>query len=569
MEQWSGVHDYSCGRASPRPAPGRELWRRIRYGSVTAVRAVVASLLATIGLVVVVAGPASAHANVVNGDIVCGTGQQAGQYVITWTIANDYNLTETATLVSATGGTGTVSGSPVGIAASPGTPYKTGTMTQLLPLSTSGTISLTVSGLWSDKYTQDDSGTATLDAHPGCTSTTTTHSSLTGSATLGSTGSVTDTATVTGNPEAGAPTGKVNFYWCYNASSSPTNCTDTTGSPTAAGTPSLTTGTPSADQSQATSTGFTPSKAGYYCFFAKYVGDSKYNSSSENLGNTDQASVECFRVTAVPSTTTTHSSTTGSVALGSSGAVTDTVTVTGNSTGGAPTGTVNFYWCYDPSTSPTGCNSSGTAAGSPGLTTGTPTANQSQAGSTPFTPGKVGFYCFFASYGGDNNYAPSSENLGNPDQASVECFHITQASSATTTHSSTTGSVTLGASGSVTDTVTVTGNSAGGAPTGNVSFYWCYSASSAPDGLQRVGHRCGTPGLTTGTPTANQSQATSTGVHPVEGRLLLLLRHLRRGQQLHRVVGGPLQHRTRPPSSASTSPRPRPPPPRRAPPPGR
>ena len=49
--------------------------------------------------------------------------------------------------------------------------------------------------------------------------------------------------------------------------------------------------------------------------------------------------------------------------LGASGSVTDTVTVTGNGTGGAPTGNVSFYWCYDASSRPTGCNSSGTAAG--------------------------------------------------------------------------------------------------------------------------------------------------------------------------------------------------------------
>ena len=329
--------------------------------------------------------------------------------------------------------------------------------------------------------------------------------------TLGASGSVTDTVTVSGNSTGGAPTGNVSFYWCYDASSSPTGCNS---SGNAAGSPGLTTGTPTADQSQATSTGFTPGNAGFYCFFATYGGDNNYSGSSENLANPDQAALECFHITQASSATTTQSSTTGSVTLGASGSVTDTVTVSGNSTGGAPTGNVSFYWCYNASSSPTGCNSSGTAAGSPGLTTGTPTADQSQATSTGFTPGNAGYYCFFATYGGDNNYTGSSEDLTNPDQAALECFHITKAPSTTTTHSSQTGSAVLGATGSVTDTATVSGNSTGGAPTGNVSFYWCYDASSSPTGCNSSGNAAGSPGLTTGTPTADQSQATSTGFTP-------------------------------------------------------
>src|SRR5665213_2478502 len=51
---------------------------------------------------------ASAHANIVNGLSTCTN----GTYSITWTVHNDWNLVDTVTLVSSSGG-GTVSGLPV------------------------------------------------------------------------------------------------------------------------------------------------------------------------------------------------------------------------------------------------------------------------------------------------------------------------------------------------------------------------------------------------------------------------------------------------------------------------
>jgi len=345
-------------------------------------------------------------------------------------------------------------------------------------------------------------------------STTTTKQSVSGgSVTLGASGPVTDTATVKGNAAGGAPTGTVSFYWCYSASASPTSCSTSTPGVTPAGTPTLTTG--SGDQSKATSTGFTPSEAGDYCFFATYIGNSIYNGSSD----TSTAS-ECFTVNKIASTTATQQSVSGgSVTLGTSGPVTDTATVTGNAAGGAPTGTVSFYWCYSASASPTSCRATthgATPAGTPTLTTGTPSADQSQATSTGFTPSMAGDYCFFATYVGSSIYQGSSDT-----STSTECFTINRIASSTATQQSVSGgSVTLGASGKVTDTATVTGNAAGDAPNGTVSFYWCYSASVSPTSCNSTtagATPAGTRTLTNGSPSVDQSTATSTGFTPSKG----------------------------------------------------
>jgi len=63
----------------------------------------------------------------------------------------------------------------------------------------------------------------------------------------------------------------------------------------------------------------------------------------------------------------------------------------------------------------------------------------------------------------------------------AECFSVTAAKSTTSTQQTITesgpASIVIGAQGSVSDTVTVLGNSTGGPPTGSVSFYICYFPS--------------------------------------------------------------------------------------------
>lgn len=93
--------------------------------------------------VVVLAGPASAHANVVTGTSVC---QDNGKYAVTWTIANDYALPETAS--------SRLGNVQIG---------KNGSKTQNETVAGSTThLSLAVKGVWSDGYSQSDTGNLSL-----------------------------------------------------------------------------------------------------------------------------------------------------------------------------------------------------------------------------------------------------------------------------------------------------------------------------------------------------------------------------------------------------------------------
>jgi hypothetical protein len=125
-------------------------------------KGVAATVVACVGLAVL-AVPAFAHNNVVSGTATCAT---AGGFDITWTVANDFKLSEVATVTSATGGVSTVSGSPANIPGSPGAPFKTATLTQVLPASTTGPATIAVKGVWSDHFSTTNTGRTSLPT--GC-----------------------------------------------------------------------------------------------------------------------------------------------------------------------------------------------------------------------------------------------------------------------------------------------------------------------------------------------------------------------------------------------------------------
>jgi hypothetical protein len=294
--------------------------------------------------------------------------------------------------------------------------------------------------------TSDECFTATQASAPT--------SSTPGSATITLGQTNTDGATVTGNATAGSPTGTVTFSVCGPLTSA-------AGCPTggaAVGSPvTLTPGT--GNTATASSSTFTPGATGTYCFRADYSGDSNYTASSDGTGD------ECFTVGTASAAT---ASTPGSSAITLGATNTDAATVTGNSTGGSPTGAVTFSVC-GPLTSAAGCATGGIAVGSPvTLTPGT--GNTATASSSTFTPGTPGTYCFRADYSGDSDYTASSDGTGD------ECFTVASASAGT---SSTPGSsaITLGATN--TDGATVTGNGTGGSPTGTVTFSVCGPITSA------------------------------------------------------------------------------------------
>ncbi len=396
-------------------------------------------LLSVTTAVVIDPVAASAHNNVVTGVASCSP--VGANHDITWTIANDYNLSETASIVSATGGVGTVSGSPVNIAASPGEPYKTGTMQQVLPGSMTGSTTITVKGVWSDNFSTTDSGTVSFPTAcvppPATVTTAPTKTSIV----LGN--SDTDGVSVTGVSGV-TPTGTVTFYVCGPFSTA-TACT-TAGTNLGAVTVSGSGGT-----ATATSPAYSPTATGTYCFLGVYSGDGNYSGASD--GSTTR---ECFTVTkATPGVTT--SPTKSSIVLGNSD--TDGVSVTGVS-GVTPTGTVTFYVC-GPFSTATACTTAGTNLGAVTVSGSGGTAT---ATSPAYSPTATGTYCFLGVYSGDGNYSGASDG-----STTRECFTVTMATPGVTT-SPTKSSVVLG--NSDTDGVTVTGVS-GVTPTGTVTFYVC------------------------------------------------------------------------------------------------
>ncbi len=113
------------------------------------------------------------------------------------------------------------------------------------------------------------------------------------------------------------------------------------------------------------------------------------------------------------SLSTTPSAT--SIVASAPGGLTDTATVSGVPSFGAPTGNVTFYVCGPGATS---CSATGTPVGGPvGLTAGADSTSTATSVvlATPSTPGD---YCFFAQYSGDTHYPGEGDTAG-------ECFVVT------------------------------------------------------------------------------------------------------------------------------------------------
>ena len=125
-----------------------------------AIKGGVASALAVVGLVAF-ATPAFAHDNIVSATASCANPAGNG-YTIVWTIQNDYNGPETGSVTSVTGGLSTLSSTAYSIAASPGQPYSSTTVTQTLPPSASGPITIDISSSWSDSFSTTDVGSYDL-----------------------------------------------------------------------------------------------------------------------------------------------------------------------------------------------------------------------------------------------------------------------------------------------------------------------------------------------------------------------------------------------------------------------
>jgi len=117
----------------------------------------VSALALSLGMIALVAGPASAHTNTVNASVACNTAD--GSYVITWTVKNsESNKAET---ITASSNTAVV---PLNTAIAAGA---TGSYQQTV--TSPGNYSLTVTGLWSDNFSISSSGSVKHSDFPkGC-----------------------------------------------------------------------------------------------------------------------------------------------------------------------------------------------------------------------------------------------------------------------------------------------------------------------------------------------------------------------------------------------------------------
>jgi uncharacterized repeat protein (TIGR01451 family) len=154
--------------------------RRFAHGLGRLAQVGLAASLVLLGLVAFTT-VASAHNNTIVGVSSCASPLGTG-YTVTWTLANDWDMAETGTVTSVSGGLATLHASTFAIAAQDGAyastktsraasvPYLTTTLTQKLPPSASGAITLSTASTWADGVHAVDAGTAELPLHCGASS---------------------------------------------------------------------------------------------------------------------------------------------------------------------------------------------------------------------------------------------------------------------------------------------------------------------------------------------------------------------------------------------------------------
>jgi hypothetical protein len=116
---------------------------------------------------------ASAHNDAVVGVASCSSPLGSG-YTVSWTVSNNWDVSEAGTVTSVTGGLATLHATTFTIAAQDAAyastktsrgatlPNLTAALTQKLPASASGVITLTTNSTWADGVKVSDSGTAEL-----------------------------------------------------------------------------------------------------------------------------------------------------------------------------------------------------------------------------------------------------------------------------------------------------------------------------------------------------------------------------------------------------------------------
>ena len=125
------------------------------------------------------------------------------------------------------------------------------------------------------------------------------------------------------------------------------------------------------------------------------------------------------------------------------------------------------------------------------------------ATSAAFPSTATGYWCFAGYYSGDTNYAASS------DTSVDECFDVTPATTSNNT-APTDRTILLGQAD--TDLGTVTGNAAGGSPTGTMTFYACGPTSTSTPCTSKANQVGGSVNVNAGA--HNTASATSSPFTP-------------------------------------------------------
>lgn len=305
---------------------------------------------------------------------------------------------------------------------------------------------------------------------------------------------ITDYASVAVNTadSAALAGASVQFSTCGPLATAPAAgaCTTATGSTDLGGAVLLVASPNGTNTLVATSTPFTPSQLGSYCFGATVVAAATTGTAirrphtSTNTTSTTVVGDECFTVisgvpnpnpvTHLGAATVVTTPAAPSIGLGSSN--TDTATVSSSSA--VPTGSVTFTICGPTAQAAACASGAGDATGLGAVTVSAdPSAGADTAAATSadFTPPSTGTYCYLAQYGGDGTLAAASD--GSPPS---ECFTVTATplvdpGFVTTLLSA--PALSLGAS--ARDSAVVSGNR--GVPTGSVTFSICKeTATSTP-----------------------------------------------------------------------------------------
>lgn len=338
-----------------------------------------------------------------------------------------------------------------------------------------------------------------------CANTTTTTTPLHSSIQLGQ--SNTDSAVVTSSFGTVSPQGNVTFYACGPTTAEPT--TSPACSPSATNATSLgTVHTPASNgtgSSTVTSPSFTPTQAGWYCFDAEFAPDAGVKVEPSSDGST----TECFDVTPITPGFTTAEVAPQSTAVGNTWG--DLATVTGTAAGGLPTGSVTFSLCKVDAGASTCTGGQTLATVTQPTSQTTTTATYTLPAADDARPTSTGIWCFNASYTSSSaNYSSVAQQTDN------ECFTVTKADTGTATTVSPT--VVLGPTGTIHDTVTVTGNAIAGAPTGSVTFYLCQTSSDPTNPVNgpcpSTGAAADTEQLSPNPAVAGQSTATTKDFTP-------------------------------------------------------